>query len=534
MHRRDFLKAAGMALAAGVVNAEPKETIQRPNIILIIADQRHYGLSNATGYPFDTSPALDRLQQSGIGFQRNYCTTPLCVPSRISMLTGRWPEAHRVRMNLDAHSAYYEKDLYQVARSRGYRTGLSGKNHTYLKASDLDFWRECNHDSCFIEPDAAPGTKEFEHWLKSLHFNVATEPSPYPLETQLPYRIVSEAMKFVDESANNPFLLQVSFPEPHDPEQVPVPYWNMFPPEKVPARGAEPEALQHMGYRAEWEYRLQQDNFPDTEKQWRRYVSNYLGALRMLDDQVNRLVEHVAKRGLAEKTVMLFTSDHGDYLMNYGLGRKGVGLYEDLTHIPQIWWGYGIKHSSKVENMFTSMADLMPTLCEVMGAEIPRGVQGRSLWPLLKGEEFPEQEFRSIYTGVGVGGLYYEAEDEIPIDIASNKNHDGGWDELNKVTMSGNQKMVRMGDWKLVYDMMGYGALYNLLRDPFELTNLFGKQEYAQTQAMLMSELAMWLIRTQDALPTGPQNGKYQTKWPSRHNWYAPYRRANAAMPYTP
>ncbi len=340
-------------------------------------------------------------------------------------------------------------------------------------------------------------------------------------------------MKFIDESADNPFLLQVSFPEPHDPEQVPAPYWDMFPPEKVPARGAGPEALQHMGYRAQWEYQLQQDNFPDTEKEWCRYVSNYFGALRMLDDQIKRLVEHVAARGLTEKTVMLFTTDHGDYLMNYGLGRKGVGLYEDLTHTTQIWWGHGIKSSDKVESAFTSMADLMPTLCEVMGVEIPYGVQGRSLWPLLKGEEFPAQEFRSIYASVGLGGLYYEAEDVIPTTIASDANHDGGWDELNKVTMSGNQKMVRMKNWKLVYDMMGYGALYNLQNDPFELTNLYGKREYAQIQAMLMSELAMWLIRTEDTLPTG-QNGKYHTKWPSRHNGYAPYRRANFATPYMP
>src|SRR4051812_41044762 len=104
MLRREFLKTAGMALAASAAPQANAQT-ERPNIILIIADQRHYGLSKATGYPSDTSPTLDKLQRSGIAFQHNYCTTPLCVPSRISMLTGRWPEAHRVRMNLDAHDA---------------------------------------------------------------------------------------------------------------------------------------------------------------------------------------------------------------------------------------------------------------------------------------------------------------------------------------------------------------------------------------------------------------------------------------------
>jgi arylsulfatase A-like enzyme len=329
--------------------------------------------------------------------------------------------------------------------------------------------------------------------------------------------------------------LQVSIPEPHDPEQVPPPYWDMFPPSAVPARGAGPEALKNMGPRARWEYRLQQENFPDTEGDWRRYVSNYLGALRMIDDQVARLCSHLVKRDLAKRTIVLFTADHGDYLMDYGLGRKGVGLYEDLTHTPQVWWGYGIQPSNNVEQSFTSMADIMPTLCEAMGAEIPNGVQGRSLWPLLQGQSFPREEFRSIYSGVGLGGLYYADENKIPTSISHDASRSGSWDELNKVTLSGNQKMVRMDDWKLVYDMMGHGQLYNLRQDPFELTNLFNKPQHVQVQARLMAELAMWSIRTQDSLPTGPQNGKYQTKWSTQHNWYTPYRQGGPAPnPYVP
>lgn len=538
MERREFLKLGAMTAATAALpeTLEAEETgTGRPNIIFIVADQRHYGLSKATGYPLDTSPTLDGMQKDGIGFERNYCTTPLCVPSRVSMLTGRWPEATHVRMNLQANEAYFEKDLYQVAKSQGYRTALTGKNHTYLKKESLDVWREYMHEGGRNDANAPANVKKFEAWLKGLHFNVAEEPSPYPLSTQIPYRIVSDAISFIDDTGKQPFLLQVGFPEPHDPEQVPAPYWNMFPPESVPGRCAGPEALSKMGPRAQWEYRLQQDNFPDTEKQWRRYKSNYLGALRMIDDQIKRLKEHLEAKDLMKRTLIVFTSDHGDYLMDYGLARKGVGLYEDLTHTPQIWWGYGITPHSNALEAFTSMADLMPTLCEVMGAEIPHGVQGRSLWPILRGEDFPREEFRSIYAGVGVGGLYYEDSDEIPTSIAHDQARDGSWDELNKVTQSGNQKMVRMGEWKLVYDMMGYGQLYNLRTDPCELKNLFGRPEHAREQADLMAELAMWMIRVQDSLPTGPQNGKYQTKWSTQHNWYAPYRHGGGPpKPYVP
>ena len=544
MERRNFLKTASLGMIGAAVPALERHAIAasaepiraaKPNIIFIVSDQHRAGLSRRAGYPLDTSPTLDTLSDEGVAFDRAYATTPLCVPSRISMLTGRWPEAHRVRMNLDPELAFFEKDIYQVAKDQGYRTGLAGKNHTYLKPERLDFWREYMHGGGYKAPNAPKEIAEYEAWLKKLAFNVAEEPTPFPLETQIPYRIVSDAIEFMDQSGSQPFILQVGFPEPHDPEQVPAPYWNMFPPEQVPGRCAGPEALKDLGYRAQWLYGLQQDAFPLTEEKWRRYKSNYLGMLRLLDDQLTRLVNHMKQKDVLKNTVIVYLADHGDYLMDYGLGRKGVGLPESLTRIPMVWSGYGIKPSSVSTSAFVSMADVMPTLCEVMGAEIPHGVQGRSLWPLLQGKDYPREEFRSIYSGVGVGGLYYEKSDHIPYTIAERKQQESSsWDELNKVTQSGNMKMVRMGDWKLIYDMMGYGQLYHLASDPCELKNLFGHPSAAAEQARLMSELLMWTIRCQDNLPTGPQNVKYETKWPKQHNWYAPYRHGSAPEAFIP
>jgi arylsulfatase A-like enzyme len=203
-----------------------------------------------------------------------------------------------------------------------------------------------------------------------------------------------------------------------------------------------------------------------------------------------------------------------------------------------VWSGYDIRPSAVGATAFVSMADVMPTLCEAMGAEIPHGVQGRSLWPLLQGQDYPREEFRSIYSEAGLGGLYYDSADEVqyssPGEAASVKMSESptpagpGWDELDKVTQSGIQKMVRMDDWKLIYDMMGYGQLYHLPSDLCELKNLFGQPSAAQMQARLMAELLMWTIRSQDSLPTGPQNRHYQTKWSQKHNWYAPYRNGSA------
>jgi arylsulfatase A-like enzyme len=552
MKRREFLRSASTAvltaLAAGGGATQttssqgaplPSPVPQGgpsgagPNILLLITDQTRADLTRKEGFALDTMPFADGLASRGMDFARAYCTIPACVPSRTSMLTGRWPQAHRVRMNLQAKEAFFEKDVYQVAREQGYRTGLCGKNHTYLTAPDVDVFHDYSHEGGPKEPGTSPDSTRFEQWLKGLDFNVALEPAPFPLETQLPYRIVSDAIGFMQSGAGRRFFLQVSFPEPHDPEQVPKPYWDMFPPDTLPERAVGPEAIPHLGYRAQWLDRLAKDGFPQTEKLWRRYVSNYLGAMRMVDDQIKRLLDFMQGAGLLDNTIIVRVADHGDYLMDYGLARKGVGLPEALTHIPMTWTGPGIKPRPQVEkSAFVSMADVMPTLCEAMGAEIPAGVQGRSLLPLLRGETFPAEEFRSIVSQVGVGGLYYEASDNVPVSIS--RGTGGHWDELNGVTQSGNAQMVRMGDWKLIYDMMGYGQLYDLATDPHEMRNLFGQPQAATEQARLMAELAMWTIRNQDSLPTGPQNKKYHTKWARPHNWYTPYRHGNAPTAFIP
>jgi arylsulfatase A-like enzyme len=547
VERRDFLKttsigALGAMIPSATKSAAP-ETGRGPNIVFIVSDQHRAGLTKRSGYPLDTSPMLDKLADGGVSFEHAYATCPLCVPSRISMLTGRWPEAHRVRMNLAAKDAFFEKDLYQVAKENGYRTGLAGKNHTYLKEGDLDFWREYGLAKGWMAPNGPEVYKEYEQWLRGLHANVSLSPTPFPLEVQFPYRIISDAIEFMDGAGSQPFILQIGFSEPHDPEQVPAPYWDMYPPDQVPDRCAGPEALTHLGHRAQWLYGYSNSRFP-TEKHWRRYKSNYLGMLHLLDDQLTRLVDHMREKNLLQSTILIYLADHGDYLMDYGLARKGVGLFECLTRIPMVWSGYGIRPSAVGSTAFVSMADVMPTLCEAVGAEIPHGVQGRSLWPLLQDQDYPREEFRSVYSEAGLGGLYYDSADGVQYSSPEEPGQarvtesptlpGAGWDELNKVTQSGIQKMVRMGDWKLIYDMMGYGQLYHLSSDPCELKNLFGQPSAAQVQQQLMAELLMWTIRSQDSLPTGPQNRHYQTRWPREHNWYAPNRHATAPEAFIP
>jgi len=518
MNRREFLGVAPLAAGAGTAEGAAGS---RPNIVVVMADQLRAGITRMHDYPLDTMPALDRLAARGVSFDCAYTSCPVCAPARTSMLTGRWPSVHRVRQNSAADAAYFERDLFDVLKPLGYRTGLAGKNHSYLQPQKLAFWREYSHGGGWKPPGAPPEAAAFDRWLTLLNHAVAKEPTPFPAEVQLPHRIISDAIDFIGDGSKGPFALWISFPEPHNPYQVPKPYFDMFPPESVPPRRVGPEVLPRKGFKWELLRRLEDSVYPGYDEYWRRTKSNYLGMVRLIDDQLARLVRHLEARGLMESTIMLFVSDHGDFMTDYGLMRKGVELPECLVRIPMVWSGWGVRGGRQHHPAHVSLADVMPTLCEAAGAAIPRGVQGRSLWPLLQGGAYPQDEFRSVYAEVGFGGLHYDVSDEIDFETAKIRVPGAvtSFDELNSYTQSGYLRMVRMGAWKLIYDMMGRGQLYNLDADPYELNNLYGKPEAAAEQMRLLEELLAWSVRLEDNIP----QAAYKPKWAPR-NWYAPYR----------
>lgn len=519
--RRALLKLMTGGALAPAIKAARAPALDRPNILIIMADQHRAGLTRRSGFPLDTMPALDRLAAAGVAFERAYTTAPLCVPARVSLLTGRWPHAHRVRQNSAARFAYFEKDLFQVLKELGYRTGLSGKNHTHLTPARLDFWRPYSHLDGWMPEPAPKELVEFTAWMRRLNHATSDQPTPFPVETQFPYRIVSNAIEFIRDTGDRPFALWVSFPEPHNPYQAPKPYFDLFPPEAVPPPAVGPEALKAKGFKWQWLRRLEESTYPGYDQRWRRLRSNYLGMLRLIDDQLDRLVRYLESSRKLGNTILLYLADHGDFFADYGLERKGVELPEVLTRVPMVWAGWNIKPQAD-HPAFVSIADVMPTLCEATGAPVPHGVQGRSLWPLLQGQDYPREEFESVYAEVGFGGMHYGPNDVIEPKWGRVPGAPGAiptYDELNPVTQSGTLKMVRRGDWKLTFDMMGNGQLYNLALDPYELKNLFGRSEVAATQQALLADLLRWTIRTQDDLPTAA----YQAKWADR-NWLSARR----------
>jgi arylsulfatase A-like enzyme len=486
-----------------------------------MTDQQRADVSAREGYPLDTTPYLDALARRGRWFNRAYTVMPVCAPARVSMLTGRYPSATRVRTNHNVGDATYEVDLVDVLKGQGYATAMVGKNHSHLTPQRVDHWFPLGHAGGWRQPGRSPEEEAFDQYLYDLHHRAAMVPTPFRLECQGPYRAVSDAMRWIDGLDDRPFFLWLTFAEPHNPYQVPEPYYSMFPVESLPPTLSDASALVNKSWKYQFTSELGHMGFADYEAQRPRARANYFGMLRLIDDQVKRFVSYLDRAGLREDTILLFLADHGDFVGEYGLVRKGPEVPECLMRVPFFWVGPGIVENAQPHDAHVSIVDVMPTLCEAIGVPLPAGVQGRSLWPMLTGEGYPRDEYASVYGEHGFGGLHYTAEDGIVALADDGLNPSVSFDCLNSRSQSGQMRMLRKGEWKLILDMQGAGQLYHLGEDPVELRNLYGQPEVAAIQGELLADLLAWTLRAQDPLPL-PRR-RYVMKTDPRNYW-SPYR----------
>ena len=482
-----------------------------PNIVIIMTDQQRADLAAREGFALDTTPFLDSLARQGADFARAYTSMPVCAPARVSLFTGRYPSATAVRTNHNLADVRYDTDLLDVLKSLGYATALCGKNHSHRRGEEFDYNYSISHGGgSGTDASRTAREAEFDAFLAGLHHMTHREPTPFPLDCQGPYRCVSRAQRWIDSAGDRPFFLWLSFAEPHNPFQVPEPYFSMFPPESLPPTRSGPSDIARKSFKYQWTQRMWRRIIGDHDAAIARTRANYMGMLRLIDDQVKRFVTFLDERRLRDNTILIFMSDHGDFAGEYGLIRKGPELPEVLCRIPLIVTGPGIVARADRMGAHVSIADIMPTLCEAIGQDLPPGVQGRSLWPMLTGGDWPEQEFDSAYCEHGYGGLYVTDRDPLTPEAEGAVNDGCSFDCLNTWTQCGAMRMIRKGDWKLLYDMLGSGQLYNLADDPAELNNRFGDPAVAAVQSELLGDLLAWALRAQDPLP--PPRRRYHFK----------------------
>ena len=496
---------------------------KKPNIVIVMADQQRADLRKACGYSLDTMPFLDEWGKGGVDFCNAYSPNPTCLPARVSMFTGRYSECHKARTNHNACDAFYTKDLLDVLNENGYVTALCGKNHSHHSLEDFRFHETNGHLGYEGEVNCTDDEFGFADFLcKTMHLET-NEPSPYGMGVQHPYRNVTSAFHFIDHVAGDkPFFAWISFAEPHNPYQVPEPYFNLFPPESLPPTRGNKKDLAGKGERFVWLRDVWEQILGDNiDERIDRCRSNYHGMLRLIDDQMKRLITGLRERGLEENTLVIYLSDHGDFVGEYGLIRKGPDLPDILCHIPMIVRGPGIRKAGRVDGCYANIVDILPTICDLLGVEAPFGCQGRSLLPVLTGENYHEKEYDHSYSESGFGGLYWNNRDHLTLTEEGAFFQMTTFDCLNTWTQCGQVRAFWKDGYHIQLDMMGNGYLYNLKNDPAELINLWNNSEYTDIKIAMLSGLASEMMRNTDALPS-PRN-RYRTKIHPKGYWFEDY-----------
>lgn len=471
----------------------------QPNVIVIMTDQQKATSLGMYANPDVSTPGLDALAASGIRFGSAFTVAPLCVPSRASMWTGAYPHNHGVRTNELRLSA--ERDTYlQAFQGAGYRTGIIGKNHCFddLTCQRLDTHTEYLHRGV-VDQSPDPRDEAFRNWISD--HNEFTElfgsaVTPLPADHCPPARIAEQAADFIAVDDDRPFLLWVSFPEPHEPYYAPEPYYSMYDPAEIqlPTVGDEDPLAGKPERQRLYRWLAGLDTL--AEDDLRRAVATYYASVSFVDSQVDRIMAALDTAQLRDDTIVVYLSDHGDFAGEHGLVVKCNAFYDCLTRIPLIMSWPGHIPTGTVSHCLVSNIDVMPTVARLTDVPEPAGSRGQLL-PGLGSDAEPRHE---VFAEYGAGGEPITRQRLYAAGLADRPT----WRQyLRAREYEGRAKMIRTLEWKYVFDPIAPDAeeLYNIQTDPGELVNLAGSAAHSDVITNLRTRILAWSTTTEDPNP---------------------------------
>ena len=493
------------------------------NVLLITSDQQHW---NTLGQfnPEIQTPALDRLAAQGATFTRAYCPNPTCTPTRASLITGKYPSQHGA-YSLGTKLPESEPTVGEILSDAGYRTALVGKAHfqpllstaeypsleAYPILQDLEFWQGFEgpfygfdhvelarnhtdephvgqHYALWMEEQ---GLSNWRDYFQAPTGHVTEQrrkwliPEEYHYNTWIAER--SNALISQFHAAEQPFFLWASFFDPHPEYLAPEPWDSMYAPAALTLPCAT--AGEHESNPPHLQLTQQPDpDFSDwTEAngsychgfhshlrdphELARDIACYYGMVSCMDKYIGRIIEHLDRLGLAENTLVVFTSDHGHYFGQHGLIAKGAFHYEDGLRVPMIARLPGRIPAGHISESLQSLVDYAPTFLSYCGIEIPEsmtGIDQRAVW----------------------NGNESEARDHVIIENRHQPTtlHLKTYiDERYKITL---------------YFNRDYGEIFDLAADPGEINNLYHDAglRAALTEAMLRAGMLKEEPLTADSL----------------------------------
>ena len=450
----------------------------RPNILFITTDEHRFDCVGSYGNLVIRTPNIDRIAADGVRFERGYVQNPMCMPSRMAIMTGRYCSEQGCNINCIGIPEHEQQQTFiQHLADGGYYTAAIGKMHMMPKYGPFGFAYldltegKADANNQYIDYLTSKGLNGKQHEPKGEALPFCTHTNALPAEETIDAFIGRRAARWLEDwddgpsagrngssenrdgpSVGRPFFLWISFSNPHFPFDPPEPYDTLYDPADVPLPVWREGEMDDKPTQRQ----LQKERGYDkvTEPLLRKIVANYYGNITLVDDQIGRILDILDARGLTENTLIAFTSDHGDHLGDHLLLHKsGVTFYDVSVRVPFLirypaLFPQGVSVEDPVETI-----DLAATFLDVAGVPAPETMQGRSLVGLADGtiDNWRDDAFSEI---------------DLRINPLMHGPHDPGSRDY--------VAMVCTKDWKYVhFPNLGIGELYDLTNDPHELTNLF-------------------------------------------------------------
>jgi len=487
--------------ALALAGCTSDETSDRPNIIFIFTDDHSAEAISAYGSVINTTPHMDRLAREGMRFDRCYVTNSICAPSRATILTGKYNHINGQLTNAETFDGS-QQTFPKLLQQAGYQTAMFGKWHLKSAPTGFDEWKVLIGQGPYYNPPirTAGDTVRYTGYTTDI--------------------ITDLALEWLEEGRDGgkPFMLMYQHKAPHRNWQPGPQYLTMYDDEEIPepstlfdnyegrTQAARMQAMTVERHLTESDLKLVPPGNLTTEQleawnaayepkneayrdsnvegdeltQWnyQRYIKDYLRSVAAVDDNIGRLTEYLRESGLADRTIVIYSSDQGWYLGEHGWYDKRW-MYEESLRTPLIVRWPGHVTPGSVNNNIVSNLDFAETFLDLAGADVPGDMQGRSLKPLLEGET-PQDWRESFYYH------YYEYP---------------GWHCVQR------HYGVTTGRHKLIYFyLLDEWELFDLEKDPNELNSVYDDPDYAPVIEELKGELER--LRTlyrvpEDTRPTG-------------------------------
>jgi choline-sulfatase len=419
---------------------------RKPHLVFIMADQLAAAFLPLYGHKVVKAPTLSRLASEGVVFENAYTPSPLCAPARASIMSGLLPSRTGVYDNAAEFPSAIPTWAHYL-RLAGYRTCLSGKMH-FVGPDQLHGFEERLTTDIYPAdfgwtPDWRRGEERIDWWYHNMsspkQAGIAEITNQLEYDDEVAFHAVRKIYDHARYDADKPLGLLVSFTHPHDPYAARRAFWDLYRDDDIDMPTIAPIPFAAMDAHSKRLVRMaEMDKHNVGAEDVRTSRHGYYANISYVDSLIGKLVETLRIAGMLDDTIIVFTSDHGDFLGERGLWYK-MSFLENSAHVPLIAWGPRWVRPRRIAEP-TELTDLLPTFTDVAETELARDVDGHSLWPVLTGAaENPDATAWGEYLAEGALAPIY---------------------------------MLRRGRWKFIHSPCDPDQLYDLETDPQELNNL--------------------------------------------------------------